>query len=420
MLLGKHVKKITRIVLLAALIFIVPFSSTYELAMENDYWSTTENSYIPVLMYHHFEHDKSLSTVVDPDLFREQLIYLKNLGYETITVSDLQLFYDEGKELPDKPLLITMDDGYLSNYTYAYPILKELEMKATIFIVVDNAINDDNLWLKHFDLEQAREMVDSGVIDIQSHTYNSHYKVKDIKGVEKPVLTTRIWDENAETLETEEEYRNRIKEDLAKSKEIIENELGTSVISLSYPYGVYNDTVIEVGKELGYKQFFTIKKGVNYIGDSQYTFKRINVDGSDTGQAIEENIQYYAKADKPRDRVVFFVNDKPTDIKVVVKKGTTYIPVRDTADLLNGSVSWSENESSMQINYNNKNIKLKLASNELIIDDQSYTLSSSPILIDKKMYIPIRTISEQMNNIITWEENWRGNLSRLNVTIQTE
>lgn len=261
-------------------------------------YSSSENGYIPVLMYHHFEPDISLSTVVDPDLFREQMVYLKSLGYETITVTDIQLFYEQGQPLPDKPLLITMDDGYLSNYTYAYPILKELDMKATIFIVVDNAFNDDNLWLKHFDWDQAREMIDSGVIDIQSHTYNSHYKVKDKKGNEKPILTTRIWDTEKKILETEDNYKLRIREDLGKSKETIEAELGTSVTALSPPYGAYNDAVIEIAKELGYKQIFTIKKGVFYIGGSTYEIKRINVSGEDTGQTIEEKIQYYAKKGK--------------------------------------------------------------------------------------------------------------------------
>lgn len=292
-----YLHTIIKIILLLFLIFLVPFFSTYELAMKSGY-SSSENGYIPVLMYHHFEPDISLSTVVDPDLFREQMVYLKSLGYETITVTDIQLFYEQGQPLPDKPLLITMDDGYLSNYTYAYPILKELDMKATIFIVVDNAFNDDNLWLKHFDWDQAREMVDSGVIDIQSHTYNSHYKVKDKKGNEKPILTTRIWDSEKKILETEDNYKLRIREDLEKSKETIEAELGTSVTALSPPYGAYNDAVIEIAKELGYKQIFTIKKGVFYIGGSTYEIKRINVSGEDTGQTIEEKIQYYAKKGK--------------------------------------------------------------------------------------------------------------------------
>lgn len=417
-MLGIYFNKIIKILLLIGLISFVPTFSTYELAKENDYWNSTENSYIPVLMYHHFEPDKSLSTVVDPDLFREQLIYLKNLGYETITVSDLQLFYDEGKELPDKPLLITMDDGYLSNYTYAYPILKELEMKATIFIVVESAINDDQLWLKHFDWNQAREMVNSGVIDIQSHTYSSHNMVKDVKGNDKPALTTRIWDATTKTIETEEEYRKRITEDLAKSKELIETELGTEVVSLSYPYGAYNDIVTMVGKELGYKQFFTVKNGVNYIGDNQLSLKRINVDGKHTGEDIEKAIQYNAKKNKPKSRTLFSINNQLIDIKPIKKNGVTYIPLHETMAALNGSYNWIPGDSNISINHNGNNIKLKLASSELTVNGQKYTLTSSPKLIKQKVYIPIRTISEQLNYNITWEENWRGNISRLNVSTE--
>lgn len=407
-----------KILIIASAILLLQLFTLDEASMKNNSNNINgENSYVPVVMYHHFEPNKSLSTVVDPDLFREQLLYLKILGYETITVSDLQLFYDDGKELPDKPLLITMDDGYLSNYTYTYPILKELEMKATIFIVVDYAINDKDLWLKHFNWDQAREMVDSGLIDIQSHTYNSHNKVKNVNGIDKPALTTRIWDKEKKLLETEEEYKNRVREDLSKSKEIIENELGTSVISLSFPYGAYNDSVIEVGKELGYKQFYTIDKGVYYIGGNQLEIKRISVPGTYTGEDIEEKIQYYVKKDKPQDRIFLSINDRLTDIKPVSKNGITYIPVRDTANSLNGSIDWNARDSTMLIYFNNKNIKLGLASTELIVDEQSYVLTSSPILINNKLYIPIRSISEQMGFNLTWDENWRGSLKRLNVSI---
>ncbi len=74
-------------------------------------------------------------TILTPDQFKKQLLYLEAMGYSTIHFKDYIEFKENGKKLPDNPIIITFDDGYYSNYEYAYPILKELNMKATIFAI---------------------------------------------------------------------------------------------------------------------------------------------------------------------------------------------------------------------------------------------------------------------------------------------
>jgi hypothetical protein len=121
---------------------------------------------VPIIMYHHIETDenKITSRTVSPEKLKKDLKQIKDLKYTTITFKDLSDYVATYKDLPDKPIIITFDDGYLSNYEYAYPILKELNMKATIFIVGIMAGKDNfngKEALPHFSYEQAKEMYES-------------------------------------------------------------------------------------------------------------------------------------------------------------------------------------------------------------------------------------------------------------------
>ncbi|MFY3791590.1 stalk domain-containing protein [Ureibacillus sp. MALMAid1270] len=90
---------------------------------------------VPVLMYHHFDEKTQNSVTVDPKNFEEQMLALQKAGYETITTEQMNAFLNGKGKLPNKPVLITMDDGYESNYIYAYETLKKYNMKATIFLI---------------------------------------------------------------------------------------------------------------------------------------------------------------------------------------------------------------------------------------------------------------------------------------------
>ena len=195
-----------------------------------------------------------------PKAFREQMSYLKEAGYETITTEDL-FFSDKGLCIPPKPLLITIDDGYLSNYTYAYPILKELNMKATIFAIVSYRDNTDNLLYPHFNWEQAKEMQDSGVIDIQSHSYASHFQFMDRGGCFVPG-TKQLNNENYS------QYMEHLYNDFLKAKDTLEEKLGNKVISFSFPYGYHDGAIKKAAVESGYKLMFTIREDVVYPGDN--------------------------------------------------------------------------------------------------------------------------------------------------------
>ena len=88
---------------------------------------------VPVLNYHQVNDEKHSALTLHVDQFREQMEYLHNQGYNTITLDQLYDYLENGSELPNKPIVITFDDGYVDNYNNALPILKEYNMKATLF-----------------------------------------------------------------------------------------------------------------------------------------------------------------------------------------------------------------------------------------------------------------------------------------------
>ncbi|HHX61972.1 MAG TPA: polysaccharide deacetylase family protein, partial [Epulopiscium sp.] len=131
-----------------------------------------KGDYIPVLMYHDFQEKitkKQQSEVVHPNLFEKQLKMLLEHGYTPINFNHLNLYMNGQGGLPLKPVIITVDDGYLSNYETAFPILKKYNIPATFFVTTRYLGVETSF--PHFTWEQAKEMEESGLIDIQSHTH---------------------------------------------------------------------------------------------------------------------------------------------------------------------------------------------------------------------------------------------------------
>ncbi len=191
---------------------------------------------VPILLYHHIT-DEAFSggneiSLISPYDFRLHMTALK-VHYTPISLRQYYEYVtctDGSVTIPDKPVIITFDDGYLSNYEIAYPILKELEIPATIFVVTDTVgemAGGGKVNYSHFTWEQAKEMEDSGFIDIQSHTA-SH---KALATVDYSSLVT----------------------ELRKSKYTIEKNLGKECDMIAFPYGSYTDEVKAAAKSAGYK-----------------------------------------------------------------------------------------------------------------------------------------------------------------------
>jgi peptidoglycan/xylan/chitin deacetylase (PgdA/CDA1 family) len=171
--------------------------------------------------------------------------FLKRYGYNVVKLEQLSALIKEGGT-PYKTLAITFDDGYENNYTVAYPILKELDLQATIFITPGLIGNDGYLtW------EQVFEMSESGIISIGSHTM-SHAYLPDL---------------SEEVLDIE----------ISGSKRAIESHIKKRISSFSYPTGGFNEYIKEKVKKAGYKIAVATNPGRNYPKHDLFAMKRLRI-----------------------------------------------------------------------------------------------------------------------------------------------
>ncbi|HEX3033184.1 MAG TPA: polysaccharide deacetylase family protein, partial [Bacillota bacterium] len=258
-------------------------------------------SMVPVLTYHHVVREGEAipqgAATIGEKAFASQMQLLVSQGYHTITTDQLENFLSRGIPLPEKPVMVTFDDGYRSNYNVAFPIMKRLGIKGVINVVVsstpgENAERSDIdpvARLEHLTWQQMQEMVNSGLIEIQSHTYNSHGMVRGLGGKPGPTLITRRL-LPAGRLETAAEYQARITQDLTKARLTLEKHLGMRVTALAYPYGSCNADTDKAARAAGYTMTFSSVRGLVGKGDSLRTIKRINVAVQDDLAAFQKKL----------------------------------------------------------------------------------------------------------------------------------
>ena len=223
-------------------------------------------SHIPVLNYHKVTNQKDFGiTRILPACFEKQINIILELGYTPITFKHLVRQHS----LPEKPVIITFDDGYNCIYHHVLPLLLKYHVKVVIFIVT-NYIGKVNSWegislqkkFRHLDRKEIRELHHFGC-EIASHGQNH--------------LPLAYYN------------RERWKKEILNSKKILEDILGDQVISFSYPYGLFNQEIINFVQHAGYffavaniyyrklrNQYssFALKRHSIYSIDNQFLFKK--------------------------------------------------------------------------------------------------------------------------------------------------
>ena len=247
-------------------------------------------------MYHHFADVSTDGTVVTPGRFREQMTALREGGYEAVTVPQVIAFVREGAPLPDKPVLITMDDGYGSNLTVAAPILEETGMRATIFSIGINEGEEyyphsgEPMWQERFAFEKAAPWVEKGVIDVQSHTFDMHQLASYGYSGRDGVLRLEG--------ESDEDYRQALLSDMEAFRQRRGNRVSTELLALAYPFGYYSEEADALLKEAGYAVTFTIDERPNYLsvhnGSCLRMMGRVNVTDWISGQELVQLLQPYS------------------------------------------------------------------------------------------------------------------------------
>ncbi len=202
---------------------------------------------VPVLCYHQFSHKKSKNRIsVSAEAFERQMAYLKNNGYSVITLKQFDDFIEYRRRPPKKSVVITIDDGWETVRTIAYPILKKYGFTAVLFVYTDLVKSKPSSLTLSWD--DVREMLESGVIEVESHTV-THADL------------TKVGDE-------------QIRKEVADSQSIIRSKLGVTSTFLAYPYGNFNNNVVEAMKRNGYKVGFTVIRGENAFFHNTWSLNR--------------------------------------------------------------------------------------------------------------------------------------------------
>jgi len=224
---------------------------------------------VPILAYHRFG-EQSSRMEVSVTSFAAQLDYLAQNDYRVVALRDLEGFLAGKHPLPERAVVITMDDGYGSLYKYAFPLLREHGFPATVFVYTDFIGARDALsWA------QMREMVDSGLIDIQAHS-KSHAN-----------LSYRV------PGETDERYKERLDEEAHVPRDVLERGLPVKVDMFAYPYGDTNGSVLDVLRKRDYHLAVTVKPGGNAFFADPLLLRRSMVLGDQDLDSFKAKLRVY-------------------------------------------------------------------------------------------------------------------------------
>lgn len=293
-----------------------------------------------VLMYHDItEQPRAGKSEMTSTLFKEQMELLKADGFHIISLNEYADFILNDGSVPDNAVLITFDDGYESFYKDAFPILKEYGYPAVNFIIVSTVGDASLKGEPKMTWDQMREMQKSGM-DFYSHTYDlHHYGVMREDGLTKPVMTRKQYFKDEKRTETEEEYTKRITDDLAAAEQKIKEELNNPRGVVAFPYGAYNEQVLEIMKSLGIELSFTVKPGLNAKG--QTNGYRIN--GAKEGESAKQLIEKLKSLDLPDAPVSVSVNGQAatfSDAQAFKGKDDVMIPLREYCKQHNIEMKW--------------------------------------------------------------------------------
>ena len=229
-------KTILVILLVVALLPLSAVSAAGELKGPN---GKSRAEGVPILLYHRFGTEVTDSMTLTTSYFESQLKYFKDQGHTVIPLRQL-VDYLLGKKpsIPSRSLVITADDGHKSVYTDMFPLLKKYHAPATLFLYPSALSNAPYAmtW------EQLKDMKATGLLDLQSHTF-WHPNFKK----EKRKLGT-------------EEYENLVASQLKKAKVRLEKEFNARVDMLAWPFGIYEEGLIQKATAAGYVAAFTMER----------------------------------------------------------------------------------------------------------------------------------------------------------------
>lgn len=213
---------------------------------------------VPILMYHHIANNPKPGDALDaslylpPSMFDQQMKYLANNGYHAIHLQDMyDYLVGYRKSLPSKPIIISVDDGYLDFYLQGFSIIKKYHLTNTFFVIADYP--DKNSAYANF--KQLKEMADYG-IEMGSHTLNH------------PDLSKLPIDQ--------------ANQQISQSRQILKSKINQPINFFAYPGGHYSNAVIDLVKKAGYDGAVTVNGGKEHSSPNLFELTRVRVVGDGT------------------------------------------------------------------------------------------------------------------------------------------
>ena len=215
---------------------------------------------LPIIMYHGLlkEEKRQGQFIISPNLFEQDLRYLQENGYTTVVIADLIAYVQDGKPLPEKPVMLTFDDGYYNNYLYAFPLLKQYNCKMVLSPIgryTDEYTQnkDTHANYAHCSWDAVREMMASGLVEFQNRSYNLHSIDSGRKGAKKKAVESLV------------DYRTLLVEDVMKMQTRMREETGYTPTAFVYPFGAVSSESLPILKELGFQATLICESHINAI-----------------------------------------------------------------------------------------------------------------------------------------------------------
>lgn len=279
---------------------------------------------LPIVCYHRFgEEDGEDSLKISPRRLAEELRWLKKNGYQSLTIDQVRKFMDGDVEgLPEKPVMLSIDDGYRSGWTVGGPIFKKYGFKAVYFIISDQVGASKNF----LSWEDLAEINREG-FEVESHTMDHTNLGKPLAfkiPIESDGGLADFREKHVSKFEKPMDYHTRLRTEMEGSRKKLEEKLGISVKALAYPFGAFNPTVESYAVDAGYSVIMSVSGGVNIPGDDPNRVRRIIIVGHPSLTSFKKKIleqRLEAELDGLDEGVGFHPDELPHKISIRLPDG---------------------------------------------------------------------------------------------------
>ncbi len=222
--------------------------------------SEQQGIFVPIIMYHSILKDEDMrgEYVVSPAQVERDMQYLQENGYTAVFVNDLIRYVNYGGELPEKPVVLTFDDGSYNNMTYLLPLLEKYDFKASLSVVGSYTVKasesgeEPNPAYSYLSFDDINSMRESGYVEFCNHTYDMHS------------LGQRTGIRRMEG-ESYEEYRSIFIKDVFKVQDLLDENCGFKPNVFTYPYGASGESARRLVKNSGFEASMGVEEKPNYI-----------------------------------------------------------------------------------------------------------------------------------------------------------